>query len=159
MRSLCHEVEPRHSTTPLIRPYLYYDHLFVPRTKALIFSCINNSLIRPPCYYDQTITFSSPQSFQEKILHITLYPIARGCSKQRNMKVAFDVSGFMHTVCDQQIRHKKFRLELVLKDIYYSRIITLREGRHHHRQDHLLSPPSNLGELRQILNDVISLRV
>lgn len=82
------KVEPRHPTTPLIRPYLYYDYLFVPRTKALIFSCINNPLIRPPCYYDQRL-FYSPVISQEdsKYIppHITLYP--RGYSKQRNKKV------------------------------------------------------------------------
>ena len=46
-------LEPRHTTTPLIRPPRYYDHFFVDRTKAHSFSYLKTPLIRPPRYYDQ----------------------------------------------------------------------------------------------------------
>ena len=46
-------VEPRLTTTRLIRPPRYWDHFFVARTKAHSFSYLKTSLIRPPRYYDQ----------------------------------------------------------------------------------------------------------
>ena len=45
-------VEPRLTTTPLIRPPRYCDHFFMPRTKAHSFSYLKIPLIRPPRYYD-----------------------------------------------------------------------------------------------------------
>ena len=46
-------VEPRLTTTPLIRPPCYCDHFFVARTKAHSFSYVKIPLIQPPRYYDQ----------------------------------------------------------------------------------------------------------
>ena len=46
-------VEPRHTTTPLIRPPRYYDHFSLARTNAHSFSYLKTPLIRPPRYYDQ----------------------------------------------------------------------------------------------------------
>ena len=46
-------VEPRLTTTPLIRPSRYCDHFFVARTKAHSFSYLTIPLIRLPRCYDQ----------------------------------------------------------------------------------------------------------
>ena len=50
---LCTTGEPRHTTTPLIRPPRYCDLFFVVRTKAHSFSYLKTPLIRQPRYYDQ----------------------------------------------------------------------------------------------------------
>ena len=50
---ILHTVEPRHTTTPLIRSPHYYDYFFVARTQAHSFSYLKTPLIRPPRYYDQ----------------------------------------------------------------------------------------------------------
>ena len=44
-------VEPRHTTTPLIRPPRYYDHFLMARTKAYSF------------YYDQRPPFGVPNLY------------------------------------------------------------------------------------------------
>ena len=50
-------VEPHHTTTPLKRPPLYYDHFFMARAKANTLSYLKTLLIRPPRYYDQRPPF------------------------------------------------------------------------------------------------------
>ena len=50
---ILHTVEPRHTTTPSIRPPRYYDYFFVARTQAHSFSYLKTPLIRPPRYYHQ----------------------------------------------------------------------------------------------------------
>ena len=56
-------VEPRHTTTPLIRPLLYYDDSFVARTNAHTFSYLKTPLIRTPRYYDQRPPFGVISSY------------------------------------------------------------------------------------------------
>ena len=58
-------VEPRLTTTPLIRPPRYCDHFFMPRTKALSFSYLKIPLLRPPT------TFGSPES----LFSLQNYPV------------------------------------------------------------------------------------
>jgi len=62
-KSLCHEVEPRHATTPLIRPYLCYDHLLVAPTKAHTLSCMKTPLIRPPVITTNDHPFLVPNRY------------------------------------------------------------------------------------------------
>ena len=52
-KEIVYTVEPRHTTTPLIRPPRYHDHFFVAPTKAHSFSYLKILLIRPPRIYDQ----------------------------------------------------------------------------------------------------------
>ena len=63
MHLLTYTVEPRHTTTPLIRPPRYCDQFFVAQTKAHSFSCLKTPLIRPPRYYDQRPPLGVPSRY------------------------------------------------------------------------------------------------
>ena len=52
-----HTVEPRLTTTSLIRPPRYYDHFFLARQNARTFSYKNTPLMRPPRLCDQRPLF------------------------------------------------------------------------------------------------------
>ena len=58
-------VQPRFTTTRLIRPPIYYDHFLMARTKAHTFSYLKTPLLRP------RTTFWSPQS----LFSLQNYPV------------------------------------------------------------------------------------
>lgn len=105
---------PFDKTTPLLRPPLCasYKSPHILLHKKPVYP--TTPLLRP------TITFSGPQSFHEKILHITLYPIARGYSKQRNMKVPLTLAALYTLYVINKSGTKYFVLYL------WSRIFSIR---------------------------------
>ena len=56
-RNVDNTVEPRLTTTSLIRPPRYYDHFFLARQNVHTFSYKNTPLMRPPRLCDQRPPF------------------------------------------------------------------------------------------------------